>query len=314
MSARRKTRLAAVALAAFLAIWLAACGEKQEPASPEHPHSFDLALDFYVNPDHAGIYTALDNGYFKRAGLDVHPQVPSDPSAPIKEVAAGRADLAVSYEPEMFYGQQEGLPVIAVAAVVPVPLNGLIVSPKIPVTGLCQIRGHSVGVTGVPSDFAFYDTLLSVMKQAKQLSFDQRYARLQPAISGAFDLAVMTRIAVGPAWTGLPQLLLIPFVPWLIKRFDVRYVGALCITIFAASCFMNTSLSAATSGDQLWIPNIVRSVRQAPVPPLIRSTTTAGRAAGSEDARPAGHDPHGLTVRCAGGSARVCAEHPRALA
>jgi len=47
-----------------------------------------------------------------------------------------------------------------VAAVIPVPLNGLIVSPKVPVTSLCQIRGHSVGFTGVPSDYAFYDTLL----------------------------------------------------------------------------------------------------------------------------------------------------------
>src|SRR5262249_60862474 len=84
-----------------------------------------LALDFYVNPDHAGIYTALDNGYFRQAGLDVHPSVPSDPSAPIKEVAAGRADLAVSYEPEGLLARDQGLDVESVAAIVNTPLTPL---------------------------------------------------------------------------------------------------------------------------------------------------------------------------------------------
>ncbi len=81
------------------------------------------------------------------------------------------------------------------------------------------------------------------------------------------------------AWTGLPQLLLIPFVPWLIKRFDVRYIGCLGIGIFAASCFMNTSLSLDTSGDQFWIPNIVRAMGQALVLTPVSAITTAGIAA-----------------------------------
>ena len=76
---------------------------------------FTLALDFYVNPDHAGIYAALERGDFDEAGLDVEPQVPSDPSAPIRQVAAGRADLAISYEPEVLLARDQGLPVMAVA-------------------------------------------------------------------------------------------------------------------------------------------------------------------------------------------------------
>lgn len=82
------------------------------------------------------------------------------------------------------------------------------------------------------------------------------------------------------AWTGLPQLLLIPLVPWLIKRFDVRYIGCLGIGIFAASCFMNTTLSPDTAGDQFWIPNIVRAIGQALVLTPISAITTAGIAAG----------------------------------
>ncbi len=65
------------------------------------------------------------------------------------------------------------------------------------------------------------------------------------------------------AWTGLPQLVLIPLVPWLMKRFDIRYIGSLGILIFAASCFMNTTMSIDYSGDQFWLPNIVRAIGQA---------------------------------------------------
>ena len=62
------------------------------------------------------------------------------------------------------------------------------------------------------------------------------------------------------AWTGLPQLLLIPLVPLLMKRYDPRYIGFLGISIFAASCFMNMTLSPDTAGDQLLTPNIARAI------------------------------------------------------
>jgi phospholipid transport system substrate-binding protein len=52
---------------------------------------------------------------------------------------------------------------------------------------------------------AFYDALLAVMKAARGLSFDQRYAQLKPAIARTFNLALMTRIAIGPQWAHLPQ-------------------------------------------------------------------------------------------------------------
>jgi MFS transporter, DHA2 family, multidrug resistance protein len=78
------------------------------------------------------------------------------------------------------------------------------------------------------------------------------------------------------AWTGLPQLLLIPLVPLLMKRFDSRYIGAFGIALFAASSFMNVTLSPDTAGDQLLIPNIVRAVGQALILTPLSSITTAG--------------------------------------
>jgi DHA2 family multidrug resistance protein len=76
------------------------------------------------------------------------------------------------------------------------------------------------------------------------------------------------------AWTGLPQLLLIPFVPKLMQRFDTRYIAFAGLVIFAWSCFMNTAMSPDYSGDQLFIPNIVRAIGQAMVLTPLTSLTT----------------------------------------
>ncbi len=80
------------------------------------------------------------------------------------------------------------------------------------------------------------------------------------------------------AWTGLPQLLLIPLVPMLMKRFDVRYIAFVGIALFAASCFMNTTLSLDTAGDQFLLPNIVRAIGQALIITPVSAITTAGIA------------------------------------
>jgi putative hydroxymethylpyrimidine transport system substrate-binding protein len=118
-----------------------------------------VTLDWTPNPDHVGLYYARDTGLFERAGLDVAIHAPSDPTAPLKLVAVGRTDLAVSYEPEVFLAAAKKLPVTAVAAVVPRPLNSLIaIEPQ--VRGVRDLRGRSVGITGVPSDYATLDTAL----------------------------------------------------------------------------------------------------------------------------------------------------------
>jgi DHA2 family multidrug resistance protein len=80
------------------------------------------------------------------------------------------------------------------------------------------------------------------------------------------------------AWTGLPQLVLIPLVPVMMKRFDVRYVCAAGIGLFALSMFMNMQLSLDDSGDQFLIPNIIRAIGQAFVITPISAITTGGIA------------------------------------
>jgi putative hydroxymethylpyrimidine transport system substrate-binding protein len=156
----RLVRATAVALAVCAAVVAVGCGEKTESTTPGTPQPFTLALDFYVNPDHAGIFEALDNGYFREAGLDVQPQTPSDPSAPIREVAAGRVDLAVSYEPEVLLAHDQGLPVKAVAALVPTPLTSLIWLRDSGIQDIKDLRGKTVATAGIPYQEVYLQTIL----------------------------------------------------------------------------------------------------------------------------------------------------------
>jgi putative hydroxymethylpyrimidine transport system substrate-binding protein len=160
----RAARLAAALVASsILALSAAGCGGGSDDASlgtPANPQPFSLELDWYANPDHAGIFTAIDNGFFRQVGLDVTPQVPSDPSAPIKEVAAGRVDLAISYEPEVLLAADKGLDVEAVGAVVDSPLTSLISLPRSDITSASALNGKTVGTAGIPYQSDYLETIL----------------------------------------------------------------------------------------------------------------------------------------------------------
>ncbi len=165
----RSSRLPAVAAAIALlalSLGLAACGEKSEDGTSASAEPFSLTLDFYPNPDHAGIYMAQKLGYFEEAGLDVSIQTPSDPAAPIKQVAAGRTDLAISYEPEVLLAREQGLDVIAVGALVDRPLTSLIWLSKSGIGGVAGLRGKTIATAGIPYQDAYLKTILARAKLA----------------------------------------------------------------------------------------------------------------------------------------------------
>lgn len=162
MNRSRARLMAAAALLPAVAV-VAACGSS--PSSPagsggQPTSNLTVELDWVPNPDHVGLYYAQNKGYFTKNHLVVQLHSPGNAADPIKLVGLNKVDLAISYESEMYFGQQEGLPVTAVAEVIPVPLNSLIVTPKDHVTSLSQMKGKKVGITGIPSDGAIYSTLL----------------------------------------------------------------------------------------------------------------------------------------------------------
>ena len=160
MKFRRIPAIAAAVALVALALGLAACGEKSENVTGQ-AQPFSLTLDFYPNPDHAGIYMAQKLGYFKEAGLNVSIAAPSDPSAPIKEVAAGQTDLAISYEPEVMLAHQQGLDVVAVGALVDRPLTSMIWLKKSGIKGVANLRGKTIATAGIPYQDAFLKTILA---------------------------------------------------------------------------------------------------------------------------------------------------------
>lgn len=162
----KQPRIPALALAialVALSLGLAACGQKSEDTTGER-QPLSLTLDFYPNPDHAGIYMAQKLGYFEEAGLDVSIDAPAEPSAPIKQVAAGRSDLAISYEPEVALAREQGLDVVAVAALVNRPLTSMIWLRKSGIKSVPDLKGKTVATAGIPYQDAFLETILARAK------------------------------------------------------------------------------------------------------------------------------------------------------
>ncbi|PWE32808.1 ABC transporter ATP-binding protein [Maritimibacter sp. 55A14] len=110
-----------------------------------------LILDWFVNPDHGPIIVAQERGYFADQGLEVEIVPPADPSDPPKMVAAGKADLAISYQPQLHMQVEGGLPLRRVGTLVATPLNCLLVLEDGPIKSSADLKGRKVGfsVAGV---------------------------------------------------------------------------------------------------------------------------------------------------------------------
>ena len=125
-----------------------------------------VMLDWFVNPDHAPLIIAKEKGFFEAAGLDVKLIAPADPNDPPKLVAAGKADLAVSYQPQLHVQVAEGLPLIRIGTLVSTPLNSLVVLKNGPIKSIKDLKGKKIGF----SVGGFEDALLAAMLSKHGLS------------------------------------------------------------------------------------------------------------------------------------------------
>lgn len=153
-------RPALVLLVSLAALTLAACGEKKENLGSGKVEPLELMLDFFPNADHAGLYAADANGRFRDVGLDVKIRQPPDPAAPIKQLAAGRVDLAISYEPEVLRARDQGLRVVSVGAIVRAPLTSIISLPRARIRKPADLKGKVVGTAGIDYQTAYLETIL----------------------------------------------------------------------------------------------------------------------------------------------------------
>lgn len=151
----------ALAALSLLGVLAAGCGVKQEVLRPSTTERLQVMLDYFPNADHAALYTAKAAGDFKAAGLDVAIRQPPDPASPIKQVAAGRVDLAISYEPEVLRARDKGLPVVAVGTLVRGPLTSIISLPRAHIASPRDLAGKTVGTAGIDYQQAYLDSILA---------------------------------------------------------------------------------------------------------------------------------------------------------
>ena len=162
-------------------------GAQEEQPRSDAPRELELMLDYFPNADHAGIYAAEAGGHFKRAGLDVVVRQPPDPAAPLKQVAAGRVDVAISYEPEVLRARDQGLDVIAVGALVQRPLTSIISLPEAGIKGPEDLAGKRVGTSGIDYQSAYLQAILERSRGQRAREVNVGFSLTPALLTGRVD-------------------------------------------------------------------------------------------------------------------------------
>ncbi|MBM3608011.1 MAG: ABC transporter ATP-binding protein [Alphaproteobacteria bacterium] len=129
--------LFAALLAAPVALPFAAPVNAQEKSS--------VVLDWFVNPDHGPIIIAKERGFFTAQGLNVDVAAPANPADPPKMAAAGRADIAISYQPQLHLNIHQGMDLVRVGTLVATPLTCLVTLAESPVKKISEFKGKRIG-------------------------------------------------------------------------------------------------------------------------------------------------------------------------
>ena len=148
-------RLIFMALAGLLALVSAACGGGE----PDQV-TVKLALDWYPNANHLGLFIAEEKGYFADENLNVEMYTPVDPSTVLQTVGAGSDDFGISYQPDVLLARAQGVPVVSIAGMVQHPLNSVVVLQSSGITRPRDLKGKKVGYPGIPTNEPLLDTML----------------------------------------------------------------------------------------------------------------------------------------------------------
>ena len=144
-------------LLALLVAIAAGCGGSDDSSGPK---PLSLALDFTPNAAHAPIYAAVRTGADRRHGLRLRILGPGTGTPDsLKLVTSGRADVGVLDIHDLGLAAQRGADIVAIGALVQKPLAAVIAKPSIKRPR--DLAGRTVGVTGLPSDVAVLNAVVS---------------------------------------------------------------------------------------------------------------------------------------------------------
>lgn len=168
------------------------CAGLLNAGSAQANEKLTVLLDWFVNPDHAPLVTAVSKGFFEAEGLDVELVEPADPAMPPKLLAAGQGDIAISYQQTLNSQVEEGLPVVRIGTLVATPLNSLIVLKDGPIKSLADLKGKKIGF----SVSGFEDAMLGQMLKQAGLTFEDveminvNFALSPALLSGKVDAVI----------------------------------------------------------------------------------------------------------------------------
>lgn len=153
----RATTLAAASL--LVASLLSACGQKATRPGARSLPSASVVLDFTPNAIHAGIYTAIARGYDRDQGVALHVIVPGASTDAIRLLLTGRTDFAILDIHDLAIARAKGQDIVGILPIVEQPLAAVIAGQAI--DSPRQLAGHTVGVTGDPSDLAVLHSVVA---------------------------------------------------------------------------------------------------------------------------------------------------------
>src|ERR1700743_450950 len=152
-------RAVALLAAALLLAGVVGCGGSG--AEPGVPKGATVVLDFTPNAVHTGIYAAQAQGFYKKDGVDLHIQVPGESTDAPKLLAAGRTQFAILDITDLGIADEKGLELVGLMPIVQEPLAAVLARKDGPVKRPRDMDGHTVGVTGLPSDTAVVESAVS---------------------------------------------------------------------------------------------------------------------------------------------------------
>ncbi len=133
---------------------LISCSNEQELID------ISLALDWYPNSNHAGIYYGIENGYFEENDINVDVYTPSDPASILQTVASGRDEFGISYQPDLLLARSEGIPVVAVHSIVKTPLNSIMTLGDSGIDNPSKLKNKTIGYPGIPLNIGILSSIL----------------------------------------------------------------------------------------------------------------------------------------------------------
>jgi len=161
-----------------------------------------LALDWFPNANHTGLYLAMERGYFEEEDIDLQVYTPDDPATILATVGADKDDFGFEYQVGVLLARGQGVPVVSVAAIVQHPLNSVMALESSGIKRPRDLVGKTVGYPGIPTDPPLLRTMLeadnlseSAAKDVVDGMVNVGFALVPALISGRVDAIV------GAYWT-----------------------------------------------------------------------------------------------------------------